>query len=218
MPDRPAVVVEGLTVRYDDVTAVDSLSLTADLGQITALLGPNGAGKTSTVETLEGYRRRFEGSVEVLGLDPVSQHAELTEHIGVMLQSGGVYTGIRPAEALHLFASFYERPLDPDELLDRVGLADRRSTSYRRLSGGEQQRLSLALALIGRPTVAFLDEPTAGIDIAGRNLIRQLIRELRDDGVCVFLTTHDLDDAEALADRVAIIDHGRLLAEAPPPS
>ncbi len=216
MPDRPTVVVEDLTVRYGNLTAVDNLSLAANAGEITALLGPNGAGKTTTVETLEGYRRGFAGRVEVLGLDPIAQHAELTRRIGVMLQSGGVYTGIHPAEILRLFASFYDDPLDPDTLLARVGLEDRRSTSYRKLSGGEQQRLSLALALIGRPTVAFLDEPTAGIDVSGRNLIRQVITDLRDEGVCVLLTTHDLDDAEALADRVAIIDHGRLLAEGTP--
>lgn len=216
-PDTsPAVEVSDLTIRYDDHVAVDGLSFRAERGQITALLGPNGAGKTSTVETLEGYRRATSGTVRVLGLDPWSEHARLVERIGVMLQTGGVYTGIRPPEVLRLFASYFDDPADPDELLERVGLGDRRRSTWRSMSGGEQQRLSLALALIGRPEVAFLDEPTAGIDPAGRQLIRRLVADLRADGVAVLLTTHDLDEAEKLADRVVIIDHGHLLADATP--
>jgi ABC-2 type transport system ATP-binding protein len=211
-----AVEVYDLTIRYGERVAVDRLGFSADAGTVVALLGPNGAGKTSTVECLEGYRRPTSGSVRVLGLDPVRDHRQLTPQIGVMLQSGGVYTACRPPEVLRLFASYYERPLDPDELLERVGLADRRRSSWRSLSGGEQQRLSLALALVGRPTVAFLDEPTAGVDLSGRHLIHQLIGELRADGVSVVLTTHDLDDAEKLADRVLIIDHGRLVADGSP--
>jgi len=212
----PAVEVADLTIRYGDHVAVDGLSFTAERGQITALLGPNGAGKTSTVETLEGYRRATSGAVRVLGLDPWSHHAELVGRIGVMLQSGGVYSGIRPAEVVRLFASYYADPADPDELLARVGLSDRRRSTWRSMSGGEQQRLSLALALVGRPQVAFLDEPTAGIDPAGRQLIRRIVADLRDEGVAVLLTTHDLDEAEKLADRVVIIDHGHLLADASP--
>jgi ABC-2 type transport system ATP-binding protein len=216
-PDgSPAVEVADLTIRYGDHVAVDGLSFTAERGRITALLGPNGAGKTSTVETLEGYRRATSGTVRVLGLDPWTQHAELVGRIGVMLQTGGVYTGIRPPEVLRLFASYYDDPADPDELLERVGLADRRHSTWRSMSGGEQQRLSLALALVGRPQVAFLDEPTAGIDPAGRQLIRRIVADLRADGVAVLLTTHDLDEAEKLADRVVIIDHGHLLADATP--
>jgi ABC-2 type transport system ATP-binding protein len=211
-----AVLVDDLTIRYGERVAVDRLGFSAEAGTVVALLGPNGAGKTSTVECLEGYRRPTSGSVRVLGLDPVRDHGRLTPQIGVMLQSGGVYTASRPPEVLRLFASYYERPLDPDELLERVGLADRRRSSWRSLSGGEQQRLSLALALVGRPTVAFLDEPTAGVDLSGRHLIHQLIGELRADGVSVVLTTHDLDDAEKLADRVLIIDHGRLVADGSP--
>jgi len=180
------------------------------------LLGPNGAGKTSTVETLEGYRRASEGSVRVLGLDPVTQHSSLMPRIGVMLQSGGVYPGMRVIEAVRLFASYYDDPLDPSELLETVGLTSVARTVWRRLSGGEQQRLSLALALIGRPAVAFLDEPTAGIDPAGRQVVRSIVRSLRDAGVCVLLTTHDLEDAQRLADRVLIIDHGRLVASGTP--
>ncbi len=214
--ESPAVEVADLTIRYGDHVAVDGLSFTAERGRITALLGPNGAGKTSTVETLEGYRRATSGTVRVLGLDPWSQHAELVGRIGVMLQTGGVYTGIRPPEVLRLFASYYDDPADPDELLERVGLADRSRSTWRSMSGGEQQRLSLALALVGKPQVAFLDEPTAGIDPAGRQLIRRIVADLRADGVAVLLTTHDLDEAEKLADRVVIIDHGHLLADATP--
>ena len=213
---QPAIEVTDLTIRYGDRVAVNSLSFQAQSGQITALLGPNGAGKTSTVETLEGYRRPTSGSVKVLGLDPIAQHRQLVARIGVMLQSGGVATGMRPAEALRLFASYYDDPLDPSELLDLVGLSDHRSSTWRSLSGGEQQRLSLALALIGKPEVAFLDEPTAGIDPSGRQLIRRIIAELRDRGVAVLLTTHNLEEAEKLADHVVIIDHGAVLADGTP--
>jgi ABC-2 type transport system ATP-binding protein len=213
---HPAIEVDDLTVRYGATVAVDRLTFRAESGAITALLGPNGAGKTTTVETLEGFRRPSQGRVRVLGLEPTADHASLTPRIGVMLQEGGVYTGIRPGEVLRLFASYYDDPEDPDELLERVGLADRRRSPWRLLSGGEKQRLSLALALVGRPEVAFLDEPTAGIDPAGRRLIRQTIADLRDRGVGVLLTTHDLDEAQRLADRVLIIDHGHLVAEGSP--
>ena len=213
----PAVDVSGLVVRYPgDVTAVDGLSFAAEAGEVLALLGPNGAGKTTTVETLEGYRSPTSGSVRVLDLDPVSDHARLTPRIGVMLQKGGVYPGIRPVEALRLFAAFYRDPEEPALLLDRLGLAGVARTPWRRLSGGEQQRVSLALALVGRPEVAFLDEPTAGVDVAGRQVIREVIGELRDRGTCVLLATHELDEAERVADRVVIVDHGRLLAEGTP--
>ena len=215
-PSGPAIEVDGLTIRYGEHVAVDAVSLRVEAGEVFALLGPNGAGKTSTVETLEGYRRPTGGSVRVLGLDPVADHAELTTRIGVMLQQGGVYTAARPDEVLRLFAAYYDQPADPEELLERVGLADRRRSAWKSLSGGEQQRLSLALALVGRPQVAFLDEPTAGIDPSGRQLIRRVIAELRDRGVTVLLTTHDLDEAEKLADHVAIIDHGQVLAVGTP--
>lgn len=213
---QPAIEVNELTIRYGDRLAVNGLSFQAMPGQITALLGPNGAGKTSTVETLEGYRRPSGGSVRVCGLDPVADHRKLVARIGVMLQSGGVATGMRPGEALRLFASYYEDPIEPEELLDLVGLSDHRSSTWRSMSGGEQQRLSLALALVGRPDVAFLDEPTAGIDPAGRQLIRRVIADLRDRGVAVLLTTHDLEEAEKLADHVVIIDHGVVLADGTP--
>jgi ABC-2 type transport system ATP-binding protein len=212
-----AIDVSGLVVRYAaGVVAVDGLSFSADAGEVLALLGPNGAGKTTTVETLEGYKSPTAGTVRVLGLDPIADHARLTPRIGVMLQKGGVYPGIRPVEALQLFSSFYESPEDPATLLDRLGLAGVARTPWRRLSGGEQQRLSLALALVGKPDVAFLDEPTAGVDVAGRQVIREVIAELRARGCCVLLATHELDEAERVADRVVIVDHGRLLAEGTP--
>ena len=215
-PATHAIEVRDLTIRYGDHVAVDGISFAVERGTVLALLGPNGAGKTSTVEALEGYRTPSSGVTRVLGLDPRTNHAELTRRIGVMLQTGGVYTGIRPPEVLRLFAAYYEDPADPEELLDRVGLGDKRRSTWRSLSGGEQQRLSLALALVGRPEVAFLDEPTSGIDPTGRQLIRRVIAELRDSGVTVLLTTHDLEEAERLADRVVIIDHGRVLAEGTP--
>jgi ABC-2 type transport system ATP-binding protein len=211
-----AIEVRDLTTRYGELTAVDQLSFALAPGTITALLGPNGAGKTTTVETLEGYKRPTAGIVRVLGLDPVRDHRRLVPRIGVMLQEGGVYTGIKAIEVLRLFASYYDEPHDPDELLDRVGLTDRRNATWRRMSGGEKQRLSLALALVGKPEVAFLDEPSAGIDPTGRRVIREVVSSLRDDGVTVLLTTHDLDEAERLADRVLIIDHGHLLADGTP--
>ncbi len=201
-----------LVVRYGELTAVDHLSFTAHPGQVLALLGPNGAGKTSTVETLEGYRRPASGDVRVLDLDPRADHGALVSRIGVMLQRGGVYPVLGPRRVLHLFASYYDDAEDPDELLELVGLADVASTPWRRLSGGEQQRLSLALALIGRPEVVFLDEPTAGVDPEGRLEIRRVIAGLRDRGVCVLLTTHELPEAERLADEVVIISGGRAVA------
>jgi ABC-2 type transport system ATP-binding protein len=208
----PAVDVSGLRVRFGDVVAVDGLSFTAEAGAVTALLGPNGAGKTTTVDTLVGHRRPDDGTVRVLGLDPVGEHDEVVAQIGVMPQDGGVYPGIRVGEALRLFASYYDDPLEPEGLLARVGLRDRAGAATRSLSGGERQRLSLALALVGRPAVAFLDEPTAGVDVGGRQVIRQIVRELRDDGVAVVLTTHELAEAEHLADHVVIVDHGRVVA------
>jgi len=152
----------------------------------------------------------------VPGLDPATDHESLVRNMGVMLQSGGVYPRIAPYQALQLFASYYDDPEDPAALLDRVGLAHRRNVTWRRLSGGEQQRLSLALALVGKPQVAFLDEPTAGVDIAGRQVIRDLIIELRQSGVTVLVTTHDLEEAERLADRIVIIDRGRVVASGTP--
>lgn len=209
------IEVRGLVVRYGEKTAVDGIDVSAVSGQVVAVLGRNGAGKTSTVEALEGYRRRAAGTVSILGLDPMrpDEHAELTGRIGVMLQRGGVYPSMGPREALRLFASYYERPLVPDDLIGRLGLEGVARTPWRRLSGGEQQRLSLALALVGRPEVVFLDEPTAGVDPAGRLAIRAEIGRLRAEGACILVTTHELDEAEKMADRILIMDHGRIVAD-----
>ena len=211
-----AIDVIDLVVRYGETVAVDGLSLHAERGEIVALLGPNGAGKTSTVETLEGYRRPSAGRVSVLGLDPRADHGRLVPRIGVMLQRGGVYPAMTARQAVRLFSAYYPDPEDPDKLIERVGLGGVDTTPWRRLSGGEQQRLSLALALVGRPEVAFLDEPTAGVDPAGRLAIREVVRDLRGAGRCVLLTTHDLEEAERLADRVVIVAGGRVVAEGTP--
>jgi ABC-2 type transport system ATP-binding protein len=207
-----AIELRGLTKRYGAHTAVDGLDLAVRTGETLALLGPNGAGKTTTIECCEGYRRPDEGTVRVLGLDPRRDGDRLRPRMGLMLQEGGVYPLAWPHEVLRLFARFHADPLDPDALLERVGLADARRTRFRDLSGGQKQRLSLALALVGRPEIVFLDEPTAGLDPAARRRTWEHVRELRADGVTVVLTTHLLDEAEELADRVAIIDRGRLIA------
>ncbi len=203
-------------MRYGDKVAVDGLSLTVEQHTITAVLGPNGAGKTTTLETCEGYRRPQQGSVRVLGLDPVRQRKELHPRIGVMLQGGGAWSGVRAMEMLRHLAKLHAHPLDVDMLAERVGLGDCGRTPYRRLSGGQQQRLGLALALVGRPEVVFVDEPTAGMDPQVRRTTWELLEELRADGVTVVLTTHYMDEAERLADRIHIIDHGRLVASGTP--
>jgi ABC-2 type transport system ATP-binding protein len=212
----PAVDVRDLVVRYGDLVAVDGLSFTAEAGSVTVLLGPNGAGKTSTIEVLEGYRRAAGGTVRVAGLDPVTEHRRMVSRIGVMLQRGGVHPGLRAREAAELFTALYGHRHQPAELLALVGLTERARSTWRQLSGGEQQRLSLALAIAGDPEVAFLDEPTASVDPAGRVVVRAVVRRLAEQGACVLLTTHELDEAERLADRVIIIDHGRLVAEGTP--
>ncbi len=212
----PAIEVSELEKRYGDVRAVDGLHLSVEAGEVFGLLGPNGAGKTTTVEILEGYRRPDRGRVRVLGLDPIRDGTRLRPQIGVMLQEGGLYPGVRPLEALTLYAAFYEHPADPEALLERVGLEASRRTVVRRLSGGQQQRLSLALALVGRPSLVFLDEPTAGMDPHARATTWELLRDLRADGVTVLLTTHAMDEAEQLCDRVGIIDGGRLVTSGTP--
>jgi ABC-2 type transport system ATP-binding protein len=212
----PAVEVDELVVRYGDLVAVDGLSFTADAGRVTAVLGPNGAGKTSSIEVLEGYRRANGGTARVLGLDPRRDHAELVRRIGVMLQKGGVYPGIRTGEVARLFCGLYGGHRDPDDLLALVGLTARAGTTWKQLSGGEQQRLSLALALAGQPEVVFLDEPTASVDVSGRQVVRGVIRDLAAGGCCVLLTTHELDEAERLADHVVIVDRGKVAAAGSP--
>jgi ABC-2 type transport system ATP-binding protein len=208
--------VTGLVKRYGAKTAVDGLDLSVAAGTITAVLGPNGAGKTSTIECCEGYRRPDGGSVRVLGLDPVAQGEQLRPRIGVMLQSGGIYPTVRAVEMLAHTAKLYANPLDVNALVERLGLGSAGRTPFRRLSGGQQQRLSLALAVVGRPELVFLDEPTAGLDVQARHATWELIEQLKRDGVTVVLTTHLLDEAERLADKVAIIDSGRVIAHDTP--
>jgi ABC-2 type transport system ATP-binding protein len=211
-----AVEVTGLVKSYHRVQAVAGLTLRAARGEVTALLGPNGAGKTTTMEICEGYRRADAGTVRVLGLDPLGDAAALKPKVGVMLQSGGIPPAARPGEYLALMASFHASPLPVQTLIGRLGLGPVERTPVRRLSGGQQQRLSLAAALVGRPELVFLDEPTAGLDPQARHVTWDLIAELRDAGVSVILTTHLMDEAERLAQHVAIIDHGRLIASGTP--
>ncbi len=212
----PAIDVEDLTVRLGTTLAVDRVTFSAHAGEILCLLGPNGAGKTTTVETVEGYRRPSGGTVRLLGLDPVADRLALTARLGVMLQGGGTYPQMSPERALRLFASYYDAPRPPAELLGLLGLDHVARTPAKRLSGGERQRLSLALALVGRPEVVFLDEPTAGVDPAGRIAVRRVLDDLRHAGVCVLLTTHELDEAERLADRLVIVDRGKVVAAGTP--
>ena len=214
--NNPAVELTGLVKTYGSTTAVDGLDLRMERGCLLALLGPNGAGKTTTVEICEGFRRPDTGKVRVLGLDPVKDSAALRPRVGIMPQGGGAYPGVRADEMLALVASCAANPLDPAWLLDVLGLAAARRTPFKRLSGGQQQRLSLACALIGRPELVFLDEPTAGMDPQARRLVWELLAALRADGVSVLLTTHLMEEAEALADQVVIVDHGKVVVEGSP--
>jgi ABC-2 type transport system ATP-binding protein len=211
-----AVEVRDLVVRYGATTAVDRVCLVAPRGSILALLGSNGAGKTSLLQVCEGFRRPDGGSARVLGLDPVGDHDALMPRLGIMLQSGGVYPWATAGEILELFAGFAARPLDTGMLIERLGLRKVTGTRFRRLSGGEQQRLALAIALVGRPELVFLDEPTAGMDTEARHVTWGLIEELRGDGVSVLLTTHLLDEAERLADHVVIMNAGVVAATGTP--
>jgi len=210
------VEIDGLVMRYGGKTAVDGLDLVVERETITAVLGPNGAGKTTTLETCEGYRKPQRGRIRVLGLDPQADRRELLPRIGVMLQGGGAWSGVRAMEMLRHIARLHANPLDVDMLAERVGLGDCGRTPYRRLSGGQQQRLNLAMAVVGRPELVFVDEPTAGMDPQARRTTWQLLQELRASGVTVVLTTHFMDEAERLADLIHIIDHGRLIASGSP--
>ncbi len=201
---------------FGTTTAVNGLNLTVRQGEVFALLGPNGAGKTTTIEMCEGFQKPTSGQIRVLGLNPTTEPDGVRRRIGIMLQGGGSYSGIRVAEMLRLAASYSDHPHDPEWLIDALGLEGVRRTTYRRLSGGQQQRLSLALALIGRPELVFLDEPTAGMDAQSRLAVWDLIAALRHDGVTVVLTTHLMDEAEALADQVVIIDRGQVVASGTP--
>ncbi len=208
-----AVEVNGLVVRYGDLEAVRGVSFSAEAGMVTAVLGPNGAGKTSTIEVCEGYRKATAGTVRVLGLDPATHQRQLGERIGVMLQEGGVYPSARVLDTVRHYCTLYGKGADAVELVEQVGLTSRSKATWRRLSGGEKQRLSLALALAAKPEVAFLDEPTSGVDVNGRDTIRGIIRTLAEGGCAVVLATHELDEAERIADRVVIFDGGQVIAD-----
>lgn len=212
----PAVVVDDLVMTYGTTRAVEHLSFGVQCGSVTAVLGPNGAGKTTTIETCEGYRRPTAGSVTVLGHDPRRDAAWLRPRVGVLLQSGGAWSGVRALEMLRHIAALYAHPLDVSELVARLGLQSCGRTPYRRLSGGQQRRLGLAMAVVGRPELVFLDEPTSGLDPQARHVTWDLIRELRVSGVTVVLTTHYMEEAERLADTVHVIDSGRLVASGSP--
>jgi ABC-2 type transport system ATP-binding protein len=211
-----AINVRGLRKQYGDFTAVDGVDLAVETGEILALLGPNGAGKTTTVEICEGYRVRDSGEVTVLGLDPASADKAWRERVGIVLQTSGFTEELTVRETIAHFASMYDRPRDVDELIDAVGLTEKASIRARRLSGGQQRRLDVAIGVVGRPELLFLDEPTTGFDPEARRQFWELIHRLRDEGTTILLTTHYLEEAEALADRVAVIVAGKIVADSTP--
>jgi ABC-2 type transport system ATP-binding protein len=208
----PAIQITGLSKRYGSSFAVQDLTLSIEAGEVFALLGPNGAGKTTTVEILEGYRQRDGGQVQVLGHDPARPTAQWRTQIGIVLQTSAETIELSVQEMVAHFARYYPDPRDPDEVIAAVGLEDKRKARVRTLSGGQRRRLDVALGIIGRPTVLFLDEPTTGFDPQARRAFWQLIAQLRTDGTTILLTTHYLDEAEHLADRVGVIVGGRLMA------
>ena len=210
-----AISVCDLVVDYKQVRAVNKISFDAKSGEVTVVIGPNGAGKTSTMEVCSGVRTATSGQVNVLGLDPKKNRTEINSQIGVMLQDGGVYPSARVFEVAQHYCNLYGNRTTANELLDAVDLTRQKKTSWRKLSGGEKQRLSLALALAAKPRVAFLDEPTSGVDIFGRDLIRGIVRQLADDGCAVIMATHELDEAQRVADHVLMFQDGNLLADAP---
>jgi len=213
---NPVLRVENLTKRYGNVEAVRSISFEVAEGEVFGLLGPNGAGKTSTIEILEGLRNADGGTVSVCGFDPQRNPEELKHEIGATLQSTALPEKLRVMEALKLFASFYKRRRNPEDLLKRFGLEEKRNAFYGQLSGGQKQRLALAIALVNDPKVVFLDEPTAGLDPQVRREIYDIIEELRRDRKTIVLTTHYIEEAERLCDRVAIVDHGKVIAQGTP--
>jgi len=207
-----AIAVQELRKNYGALCAVDGISFQVDEGEIFGMVGPNGAGKTTTIECVEGLRRPDGGEVRVLGLDPQRDGRALRRIIGVQLQECALPDRLRVGEALALFASFYENPLPPRTLLEELGLADKVRTPFAQLSGGQKQRLFIALALVGNPRIVFLDELTTGLDPQARRAMWGLVQQVRERGKTVFLTTHYMEEAERLCDRVLIIDHGRIVA------
>jgi ABC-2 type transport system ATP-binding protein len=213
---EPAIEVHDLHKRYGEFEAVRGIDIEVRRGEVFGLLGPNGAGKTTTVEILEGYRARSAGEVSVLGHDPSAREPALRKRIGIVLQSGGIYSHLTPREALRHWAGFYPHPRDVEEVLSLMGLREKADVRTRKLSGGQLRRLDFALALVGDPELIFLDEPTTGFDPQARHAAWDTIRSLRELGKTILLTTHYLDEAQALADRVAIVKDGRVLAIGPP--
>jgi ABC-2 type transport system ATP-binding protein len=209
---RPVIEVSGLRKSYGSTPAVKNVSLEVEDGEIFGILGPNGAGKTTTVECISGLRKPDSGTISVLGLDPQRDRAALRERVGVQLQEGTLRPQLTVAETVNLFASFYPRPADTEELIDMLGLGPKRNAYYRRLSGGQKQRLSIALALVGNPQIAILDELTTGLDPQARRETWRLIETVRDRGITIVLVTHFMDEAERLCNRVAVIDSGRVVA------
>ncbi|CAM3123187.1 ABC transporter ATP-binding protein [Stackebrandtia soli] len=207
-----ALEVRNLHKRYGEHVAVDDVSFIVDEGEIFGIIGPNGAGKTTTVESIAGLRRLDSGSISVLGLDPIKDRAEVRERLGVQLQESSFPDAIKVAEALELYSSFYRNPADWRELIELLGLTEKRNTQYKALSGGQKQRLSIALALVGNPKVAILDELTTGLDPQARRETWSLIERVRDTGVTILIVTHFMDEAERLSDRIAVIAGGRVAA------
>jgi ABC-2 type transport system ATP-binding protein len=214
--DAPAILVRDLRKTYGTVEAVRGIDFEVARGEVFGLLGPNGAGKTTTVEILEGYRARTSGIVSVLGHDPEQRAAELRRRVGIVLQGGGIYRHLTVRECLRHWAGLYRHPRDVGEVLRLSGLEEQADVRTRRLSGGQLRRLDLALALVGDPELVFLDEPTTGFDPAARRAAWDTIRSLADLGKTVLLTTHYLDEAQALCDRVAIVKDGRIVATGAP--
>jgi len=211
-----AIEVTDLHKAYGPVEAVRGLSFEVERGEVFGLLGPNGAGKTTTVEILEGYRRRSGGEVRVLGHDPATRDRDLQQRVGIVLQSCGFYPRVTVREAVRHFSKSYDHPRDADETIDLVGLGEKADARTNELSGGQRRRLDLALGLVGDPELVFLDEPTTGFDPAARRTAWGVVRTLKELGKTVLLTTHYLDEAQELADRVAIVKEGRIVAEGPP--
>jgi ABC-2 type transport system ATP-binding protein len=212
------IEVRGLTKRYDDLEAVKAIDLHVDRGEVFALLGPNGAGKTTTTEILEGFRPRTSGEVSVLGHDPAKGERSLKESVGIVLQSTGVDPFLTVVETIDLYAGYYPRHLPTDEVIEVVGLKEKRDARVQKLSGGQQRRLDVAIALAGDPELLFLDEPTTGFDPSARRNAWEVVKNLVAIGKTVFLTTHFMDEAQYLADRVAVIAKGEIVAEGPPDS